>query len=686
MTENERIKLLKLGRAEELKALQKEGLKEEYPLEFREFMDMMIDEKGVKRKEIALRSGLSQDFLYKLLRGDKRTTERDYIIAICMALGLTLAQTQHALKIYGMPTLNKHDLRSCVIIMEIEERKSIDDLNALLEKNHFPYLRTSPDMEHAEIQYFGEVSDEKDAANHHNKATEQVAQHEYEEISHETGAEKCGPGSLDYSYWGRMIVEDESGNQYMVEAVYGPEGNYYGVMKEENAKVYREWLQGEHDEIEEFDFEEQYDSLEDTKDSDFFRWFIELDTLTDKEVIETLIRIDDTRNYGVRLTATLNKGEWTKYIEAFDTANPEERRYLQIKESADEIVYSASHESYFLRYELGELYEAYYGDAKPPEYYICTSDRQELRNKDIFLSFAFDELLQHMHERFAEEGLTDISTEDIKRESVRVLMQRAVALRNCGKDKEAIPLLKECLDKFIEDNDIVPIICTYNKLYHSWSAVGDKAKANENLQKCVDYAPELKKLMDDGVDVQGAAPSVAEGLLFTADRLQRQDLERGVTENIDKVKEMVLSCIDILEGGCDCENDWIILFQAYQKYGFIIDSVDAEKSLEYTIRAIEIARDQNLVSIDGLKLPIAILYNNHAWVLWNKLGSEEAIIYYGQCIDLLEGYLRQGSVDEKEAKAMLARVGTALLELYENTGKTREADNLRKRLRRIIKE
>ena len=52
MTENERIRMLKLGRAEELEKLQAEKLKEDYPLDFREFMDMMIEEKGIKRKEV----------------------------------------------------------------------------------------------------------------------------------------------------------------------------------------------------------------------------------------------------------------------------------------------------------------------------------------------------------------------------------------------------------------------------------------------------------------------------------------------------------------------------------------------------------------------------------------------------------------------------------------------------------
>lgn len=94
LNDKELLRLLKHGRAEELAELAEE-MKPTYADSFPAFMDQMLKEHHLKRSTVARRSGLSQDYLYKLLRGDKRTTERDYIIAICMAAGLNIAQTQH---------------------------------------------------------------------------------------------------------------------------------------------------------------------------------------------------------------------------------------------------------------------------------------------------------------------------------------------------------------------------------------------------------------------------------------------------------------------------------------------------------------------------------------------------------------------------------------------------------------
>lgn len=91
LNDKELLRLLKHGRAEELAELAEE-MKPTYADSFPAFMDQMLKEHHLKRSTVARRSGLSQDYLYKLLRGDKRTTERDYIIAICMAAGLNIAK------------------------------------------------------------------------------------------------------------------------------------------------------------------------------------------------------------------------------------------------------------------------------------------------------------------------------------------------------------------------------------------------------------------------------------------------------------------------------------------------------------------------------------------------------------------------------------------------------------------
>lgn len=79
MNEDELLYLLKHGRADDIRFIFKDVQEKSYPEEFTAFIDAMIREHKIKRKNIAIRSGMSQDYTYKLLRGDKKTTERDYI-------------------------------------------------------------------------------------------------------------------------------------------------------------------------------------------------------------------------------------------------------------------------------------------------------------------------------------------------------------------------------------------------------------------------------------------------------------------------------------------------------------------------------------------------------------------------------------------------------------------------------
>ena len=119
MDSTELIRHLKHENTQALSEMIKEQEKQAYIRSFPAFMDRVIREKHIKRKDIALRTGLSQDYTYKILNGSKRTTERDYILAICFALRMDLKQTQHALSIYGMPQLDENDARSGIIIRAI---------------------------------------------------------------------------------------------------------------------------------------------------------------------------------------------------------------------------------------------------------------------------------------------------------------------------------------------------------------------------------------------------------------------------------------------------------------------------------------------------------------------------------------------------------------------------------------
>lgn len=227
MNEDELLYLLKHGRADDIRFIFKDIEERSYPENFPAFIDAMIREHKIKRKNIAIRSGMSQDYTYKLLLGDKKTTERDYILAICIAIGMNLAQVQHALRIYGMPVLSKADLRSHIISLGISEGKDIDEINDWLEKSGFYLIRTSPDMPSAPIKPLGVDHVEPSMENVGDFSVGKIVSSEdlddigdYEESDIQLHAERCGPAPMDYMYWGEIKLQNEEENTYYVRNYY----------------------------------------------------------------------------------------------------------------------------------------------------------------------------------------------------------------------------------------------------------------------------------------------------------------------------------------------------------------------------------------------------------------------------------------------------------------------------------
>lgn len=146
--------ILRWGSQDEIRAFQDRIRKSrEYPETFSDYMYAMIKRSGRTKAMIAQRAGLDRDYMYKILNlnSGKRTNERDYIIAICIAADMSLAEIQHALNLYPFPILDDSDDRAAVIISALLYTPKIYDLNIMLERAGFEPLRTSPDMKKTTI-------------------------------------------------------------------------------------------------------------------------------------------------------------------------------------------------------------------------------------------------------------------------------------------------------------------------------------------------------------------------------------------------------------------------------------------------------------------------------------------------------------------------------------------------------
>lgn len=98
---------------------------------------------GAKVSEISRQTGISQHYLYKIMNGSKHTSCRDYIILISLASGFSVGETNKALMLNGMNSLNSENKRDRLIIKAIEDSETIVQLNYALYGSGMPTLKNS---------------------------------------------------------------------------------------------------------------------------------------------------------------------------------------------------------------------------------------------------------------------------------------------------------------------------------------------------------------------------------------------------------------------------------------------------------------------------------------------------------------------------------------------------------------
>ena len=115
---------------------------------FSAYMHEMLRKYGKTQQEVFLQADFPERFGYKLLSEQKHTKQRDYILRICYATGMTLEETQKALTLYGMAPLYARIPRDAVLMIAFNQHKgNILDVNALLSSHKLPALKTSGTLE-----------------------------------------------------------------------------------------------------------------------------------------------------------------------------------------------------------------------------------------------------------------------------------------------------------------------------------------------------------------------------------------------------------------------------------------------------------------------------------------------------------------------------------------------------------
>ena len=96
-----------------------------------DYLEYMLDAKGLEKAQVIKNSDIQRNYGYQIFSGIKQPG-RNKLIALALAMGLTLEETQRGLSIAKEGTLYSKDKRDSIIIYSINKKQTVLDTNNLL--------------------------------------------------------------------------------------------------------------------------------------------------------------------------------------------------------------------------------------------------------------------------------------------------------------------------------------------------------------------------------------------------------------------------------------------------------------------------------------------------------------------------------------------------------------------------
>ena len=109
-------------------------IEELYFKSIREYLEILLKEKGLRKSEVILHGNLDKNYAYQIFNGNKTNPSRDKIIMLSFGMKLNLAETRKLLKIACQSDLYVRIPRDSVIIYCINKQLSIIDCNEYLSE------------------------------------------------------------------------------------------------------------------------------------------------------------------------------------------------------------------------------------------------------------------------------------------------------------------------------------------------------------------------------------------------------------------------------------------------------------------------------------------------------------------------------------------------------------------------
>ena len=308
--------------------------------------------KVLTTKNVALQLGISPEMLKKIVNKNKPTKKRDCIIAICAVLRLDAEETTDALHRYcGFPGLDTDDPREDLLFTILEEQfenmLTIDEINNRLKQNGFSEL---------------DIIDHK----RHSKRIVQEVDSRYKllakkvRITSEDYLFDSPYDALDYEYSpsryccvAEMLLSDKkTGKKFRL----GASTRDSLWLCDEETPVIKSVKS-----IEDIDdLKEVYPDLE---TNDLKEYYSDLKAVAKHEIKKMYGVLNDTRNYGTRVSAGIRGDALHVYAETFNTTAPETGEYYLFEYMNGETLFSVYKSSQFMHcYLQSDEYTSIYGD------------------------------------------------------------------------------------------------------------------------------------------------------------------------------------------------------------------------------------------------------------------------------------------------------------------------------------
>ncbi len=105
------------------------------------YMKEVLKSKGITQTRLYIDAGFTQSFGGKIFRGEKRMSNRDMALRLCLAGHFDLDETNHILKLCGYSPLYSKMRRDAVLIVAVNTGiYSIENVNRLLKEYGFDEL------------------------------------------------------------------------------------------------------------------------------------------------------------------------------------------------------------------------------------------------------------------------------------------------------------------------------------------------------------------------------------------------------------------------------------------------------------------------------------------------------------------------------------------------------------------